>query len=127
MTIEAAIERAIAKGLERLDHVFDCDAANSKLWNRLTAREAACRDILRELVGEVLREAAVATWNTRTSNEAANAVLALTPAAGVRNQCDGCARGLPIRDGIHRGVGYDAIVCTADRYGAPAAGEGGGE
>jgi len=34
-----------------------------------------------------------------------------------RNQCDGCARGLPIDEhGIHRGEGYDVIVCTADRY-----------
>jgi len=34
-----------------------------------------------------------------------------------RNQCDGCSRGLPIDEhGIHRGDGYDAIVCTAERY-----------
>ena len=34
-----------------------------------------------------------------------------------RNQCDGCARGMPIDEhGIHRGEGYDVIVCTADRY-----------
>jgi hypothetical protein len=32
------------------------------------------------------------------------------------NQCDGCARGLPIENGIHRGKGYDLIACTADRY-----------
>lgn len=38
------------------------------------------------------------------------------------NQCDGCARGLPVRSGMH----YDAqfvtpeMVCTADRYGTQA-------
>jgi hypothetical protein len=32
------------------------------------------------------------------------------------NQCDGCARGLPMENGIHRGEGYDLIGCTADRY-----------
>ena len=32
------------------------------------------------------------------------------------NQCDGCARGLPMTEGIHRGAGYDLIGCTADRY-----------
>ena len=33
-----------------------------------------------------------------------------------RNQCDGCNRGLPIVDGIHRGEGYDMIGCTAHLY-----------
>lgn len=32
------------------------------------------------------------------------------------NQCDGCARGLPLDGRIHRGDGYDLIGCTADRY-----------
>lgn len=32
------------------------------------------------------------------------------------NQCDGCRRGLPIRDGVHVGPGYDMIGCTAARY-----------
>lgn len=37
------------------------------------------------------------------------------------NQCDGCQRGLPLVDSkfggkIHKGKGYDMIVCTADRY-----------
>lgn len=32
------------------------------------------------------------------------------------NQCDGCARGLPLVNGIHKGEGWDAIGCTADRY-----------
>lgn len=32
------------------------------------------------------------------------------------NQCDGCARGLPLENGIHKGDGYDLIGCTADRY-----------
>jgi len=46
--------------------------------------------------------------------EAAREALAPQPE---RNQCDGCARGLPIDEhGIHRGEGYDVIVCTADRY-----------
>jgi ribosomal protein L32 len=35
------------------------------------------------------------------------------------NQCDGCARGLPLENGIHRGEGYDLIGCTADRYTDP--------
>jgi hypothetical protein len=48
-----------------------------------------------------------------------------------RNQCDGCARGLPLEGGIHRGEGYDMIGCTADRYRAvtdpetPASADGG--
>lgn len=33
-----------------------------------------------------------------------------------KNQCDGCARGLPIHNGIHRGDGYDMIGCTKDLY-----------
>ena len=33
------------------------------------------------------------------------------------NQCDGCRRGLPLKDGFHQGEGWDAIGCTADRYG----------
>lgn len=42
--------------------------------------------------------------------------------AGVRlNQCDGCARGLPLVNGIHRGKGNDIIGCTADRYAPPPA------
>lgn len=32
------------------------------------------------------------------------------------NQCDGCNRGLPLVDGIHRGEGYDMIGCTRERY-----------
>ncbi len=32
------------------------------------------------------------------------------------NCCDGCQRGLPIKDGIHKGTGYDMIGCTKDRY-----------
>lgn len=39
-------------------------------------------------------------------------------ASPVRNQCDGCVRGLPLVDGVHRGDGYDFICCTADRYAA---------
>ena len=32
------------------------------------------------------------------------------------NQCDGCRRGLPIVDGLHKGEGYDMIACTKERY-----------
>lgn len=32
------------------------------------------------------------------------------------NQCDGCARRLPVKNGLHRGVGWDVIGCTKDRY-----------
>ncbi len=33
------------------------------------------------------------------------------------NQCDGCKRGLPLKDGIHKASeGYDMIGCTAERY-----------
>jgi hypothetical protein len=33
------------------------------------------------------------------------------------NMCDGCQRGLPLVDGIHRGESpFDLIGCTADRY-----------
>ena len=32
------------------------------------------------------------------------------------NQCDGCARRLPLKNGLHRGVGWDAIGCTKNRY-----------
>ena len=35
------------------------------------------------------------------------------------NQCDGCARGLPVKNGIHRGEGWDAIGCTKSRYPQP--------
>lgn len=35
----------------------------------------------------------------------------------MKNQCDGCRRGLPVRDGTHYGKSpFDAIGCTADRY-----------
>ena len=48
-----------------------------------------------------------------------------------RNQCDGCARGLPISDGLHREPfsGLPVMSCTADRYApaAPPAGRGEGE
>lgn len=34
-----------------------------------------------------------------------------------RNQCDGCARGLPVTGGLHRGEGaWDLQGCTAGRY-----------
>ena len=35
---------------------------------------------------------------------------------GEINQCDGCARGLPVEDVIHMGGGYDLIGCTKNRY-----------
>ena len=36
-----------------------------------------------------------------------------------RNQCDGCRRGLPLKDGNHYGPDgdYDMIGCTANQYG----------
>lgn len=37
-------------------------------------------------------------------------------ASGRVNQCDGCRRGLPLLDGVHRGEGYDLIGCTAHLY-----------
>lgn len=34
-----------------------------------------------------------------------------------RNQCDGCARGLPTSNGIHYGdQSWDLIACTANMY-----------
>jgi hypothetical protein len=37
------------------------------------------------------------------------------------NQCDGCRRGIPNINGIHRGDSvFDMIACTADRYQASA-------
>ena len=36
------------------------------------------------------------------------------------NQCDGCARGLPVTDGNHYEGDLPVMACTADRY-APAA------
>lgn len=33
-----------------------------------------------------------------------------------KNQCDGCARNLPLKDGVHSGGGYDLIGCTKERY-----------
>jgi len=33
-----------------------------------------------------------------------------------RNQCDGCARGLPLVDGLHRDGHYAVIVCDAETY-----------
>lgn len=36
---------------------------------------------------------------------------------GSRNQCDGCARGLPVTDGLHRDKsGLPVMACTKDRY-----------
>lgn len=35
------------------------------------------------------------------------------------NQCDGCRRGLPLENGIHRGEGYDLIGCTRELYRTP--------
>lgn len=32
------------------------------------------------------------------------------------NQCDGCRRGLPLENGVHKGAGYDMIGCTAHLY-----------
>jgi hypothetical protein len=32
------------------------------------------------------------------------------------NQCDGCARRLPLKNGLHRGIGWDVIGCTKHRY-----------
>jgi hypothetical protein len=32
------------------------------------------------------------------------------------NQCDGCRRGLPVKNGIHRGAGWDAIGCSKSLY-----------
>ena len=39
-----------------------------------------------------------------------------------RNQCDGCARGLPIHDGIHyiHGTVSPYMACTAHLYNEPA-------
>jgi hypothetical protein len=39
-----------------------------------------------------------------------------SPGSAALNQCDGCRRGLPLRDGTHYGEGYDAIGCTAHLY-----------
>ena len=39
------------------------------------------------------------------------------PAGGVpHRQCDGCARGLPVTDGLHHDGGMPVIACTADQY-----------
>ena len=60
-----------------------------------------------------------AAWPTHIRNPVQRLRDALAPQDSTpeRNQCDGCARGLPIDEhGIHRGDGYDVIVCTADRY-----------
>ena len=38
----------------------------------------------------------------------------------MKNQCDGCARGLPVdENGIHHDEQMFGICCTADRYGHP--------
>jgi hypothetical protein len=38
----------------------------------------------------------------------------------MRNQCDGCKRGIPPVDGIHKGeIAWNAQGCTADRYAEP--------
>ena len=39
------------------------------------------------------------------------------PVGGVpNNNCDGCARGLPVVDGLHRDNGRASMACTANRY-----------
>lgn len=36
------------------------------------------------------------------------------------NQCDGCRRGMPLEDGIHRSdYAYDLMSCTKHRYRFP--------
>lgn len=46
----------------------------------------------------------------------ASVVVALNE---LSNQCDGCRRGLPVVDGIHRGEPYDLQSCTKHRYRLP--------
>ncbi len=58
--------------------------------------------------------------------KAEGAVAPIEPSrpVAVINQCDGCRRGLPVKDGwIHRGADgpWDVIACTKDRYAAPPA------
>jgi len=36
-----------------------------------------------------------------------------------KNQCDGCNRGLPLKEGIHEGEGFDFIQCTKHLYLGP--------
>ncbi len=36
------------------------------------------------------------------------------------NQCDGCAQGLPLKGNMHMKDGRSWIVCTAEKYAAPA-------
>lgn len=39
-------------------------------------------------------------------------------AEALPNMCDGCQRGLPLVDGLHRGASpFDLLCCTAGRYG----------
>ncbi len=44
--------------------------------------------------------------------------MAKVPMREMINQCDGCRRGMPIKDGIHRNPydAWDLQACTAERY-----------
>jgi len=34
----------------------------------------------------------------------------------MNNQCDGCIRGIPVTNGVHRDAQYFGMVCSKDRY-----------
>jgi hypothetical protein len=58
-------------------------------------------------------------FSQRTDNHASNYVPIEQPDISelIRNQCDGCARGLPLKNGVHKGESvWDLIGCTKDRY-----------
>lgn len=40
-----------------------------------------------------------------------------------QNQCDGCMKGIPLVDGLHKAEGYGVIACTRKRYQKPHEGE----
>lgn len=96
-------------------------------------RSPVSEEILRDpdSIARIYDEALRSAINDGTEKEPCQAALMQVYAAGKRealrssaapqiNQCDGCRRGLPVRDGIHIDQdGIAAMACTADRYAAP--------
>lgn len=72
------------------------------------------------------RPSAQSTRRTCSRNVDSAEELMRTPNGPALNQCDGCRRGLPIRNGLHyepdearTGVGMPVMCCTRDRYEKP--------
>lgn len=94
---------AVAWQASRQQALEDEKAARLKAWE--TAWDA-CR---KQTVEECARAC--------ISGDADDCAAAIRSLTFPRNQCDGCARGLPINSlGIHKNGDEAVMTCTADRY-----------